>query len=597
MADSSSYYLMVATFLPLIFSPVAYYLGKRKGINIVTWFSLGVLALSTIFLIVPSFNLGSGGIYQETYSWSLLGHFGLKLDGLSIPFAITIYFISTVVVLYSKPYMTRKILNEYDKVKDDSNPKMDTSESGYSGVNINNKDSQSTLVLSDNQKLYLNGQMGLYFALYLALSMGMVGTVLATNLVEFYAFFELMLVPALFLIAFFGYGNRKRTSFIFFFWSAIGALILLLGLLAIGFFTGGFDYDIIKANAFKIPLNWISLIIFSILIGFGIKLGLLFLHIWLPDTYTLSPTPISVLISSAMTGIGAYGIIRVWLDLLSIHYAGYGIYLELWAVATMVFGGAMALMQNDMKKVLAYSSISSMGYILFGIGSESVLGVSGAILLFVTHGLGKALLFMSSGSLIMQTGTSNMNNLGGLSGKMPYTAVLTMIGALTIMGVPITSGFMAEWVLFNGSLQGAIVNHWDSVKVIAFAIAMLTTALTSAYILWLYKRVFFGIVPETLKNVKDASGYVIITMGILAAFTLILGIYPDLFYKSIINYVENLYNHTNGIALIKQKTTTSANSKVSENLSENKSSMQKEKFLQTGSQHESTFPILNSVKI
>jgi len=597
MADSSSYYLMVATFLPLIFSPVAYYLGKRKGINIVTWFSLGVLALSTIFLIVPSFNLGSGGIYQETYSWSLLGHFGLKLDGLSIPFVITIYFISTVVVLYSKPYMTRKILNEYDKVKDDSNPKMDTSESGYSGVNINNKDSQSTLVLSDNQKLYLNGQMGLYFALYLALSMGMVGTVLATNLVEFYAFFELMLVPALFLIAFFGYGNRKRTSFIFFFWSAIGALILLLGLLAIGFFTGGFDYDIIKANAFKIPLNWISLIIFSILIGFGIKLGLLFLHIWLPDTYTLSPTPISVLISSTMTGIGAYGIIRVWLDLLSIHYAGYGIYLELWAVATMVFGGAMALMQNDMKKVLAYSSISSMGYILFGIGSESVLGVSGAILLFVTHGLGKALLFMSSGSLIMQTGTSNMNNLGGLSGKMPYTAVLTMIGALTIMGVPITSGFMAEWVLFNGSLQGAIVNHWDSVKVIAFAIAMLTTALTSAYILWLYKRVFFGIVPETLKNVKDASGYVIITMGILAAFTLILGIYPDLFYKSIINYVENLYNHTNGIALIKQKTTTSANSKVSENLSENKSSMQKEKFLQTGSQHESTFPILNSVKI
>jgi len=588
---------MVATFLPLIFSPVAYYLGKRKGINIVTWFSLGVLALSTIFLIVPSFILGSGGIYQETYSWSLLGHFGLKLDGLSIPFAITIYFISTVVVLYSKPYMIRKILNEYDKVKDDSNSKMDTIESGNSGVNINNKDSQSTLVLSDNQKLYLNGQMGLYFALYLALSMGMVGTVLATNLVEFYAFFELMLVPALFLIAFFGYGNRKRTSFVFFFWSAIGALILLLGLLAIGFFTGGFDYDIIKANAFKIPLNWVSLIIFSILIGFGIKLGLLFLHIWLPDTYTLSPTPISVLISSAMTGIGAYGIIRVWLDLLSIHYAGYGIYLELWAVATMVFGGAMALMQNDMKKVLAYSSISSMGYILFGIGSESVLGVSGAILLFVTHGLGKALLFMSSGSLIMQTGTSNMNNLGGLSGKMPYTAVFTMIGALTIMGVPITSGFMAEWVLFNGSLQGGIGNHWDSVKVIAFAIAMLTTALTSAYILWLYKRVFFGVVPETLKNVKDASGYVIITMGILAAFTLILGIYPDLFYKSIINYVENLYNHTNGIALIKQKTTTSATSKVSENLSENKSSMQKEKFLQTGSQLESTFPILNSVKI
>ena len=596
MADSSSYYLMVATFLPLIFSPVVYYLGKRRGINVVTWFSLGILTLSTIFLIIPSFNLGSGGIYQETYSWSLLGHFGLKLDGLSIPFAVTIYVISTVVALYSKPYMIRKILNDYNKAKGDSNSKMDTIESGYDGININNKDNQSTLVLSDNQKLYINGQMGLYYAFYLALSMGMVGTVLSSNLVEFYAFFELMLVPAFFLIAFFGYGNRKKVSFVFFFWSAIGALILLLGLLAIGFFTGGFDYDVIKSNAYKIPIDWINLIIFSILIGFGIKLGLMFLHVWLPDTYTLSPAPISVLISSAMTGIGAYGIIRVWLDLLSIHYAGYGIYLEVWAVATMVFGGAMALMQNDMKKVLAYSSISSMGYILFGIGSESVLGISGAILLFVTHGLGKALLFMSSGSLIMQTGTSNMNNLGGLSGKMPYTAVLTMIGALTIMGVPITSGFMAEWVLFNGSLQGAIVNHWDSIKVIAFAIAMLTTALTSAYILWLYKRVFFGVVPETLKNVKDASGYVIITMGILAAFTLILGLYPDLFYKSIINYVENIYNHTDGIALIKQKT-MNANIKVSENLNENKNILQKERLIQVGSQQASTAPISNSLKI
>jgi NADH-quinone oxidoreductase subunit M len=164
------------------------------------------------------------------------------------------------------------------------------------------------------------------------------------------------------------------------------------------------------------------------------------------------------------------------------------------------------------------------------------------------------------------------------------------------MGVPITSGFMAEWVLFDGSLQGALVNHIDSIKVIAFAIAMLTTALTSAYILWLYKRVFFGVVPETLKNVKDASAYVIITMGILAAFTLILGLYPDLFYKSIINYVENLYNHTDGIALIKQKT-TSANAKVSDNLSENKSNMQKERFLQVGSHIERTIPILNSGKI
>jgi proton-translocating NADH-quinone oxidoreductase chain M len=579
MADSSSYYLMVATFLPLIFSPVAYFLGKRKGINILTWFSFGILGLSTIFVIIPSLGLSSGGTYQEIFQWSQLGHFGLKLDGLSIPFAITIYVLSTVMVFYSKPYMTRKILREYEKTKTDINTKIDSVED-EGGQTFDNAGNNSMLVLSDNQKLFLNSQMGLYFALYLAFSMGMLGTVLATNLVEFYAFFELMLVPTFFLIAFFGYGNRRKVTFVFFFWSAVGALILLLGLLAIGFFTGGFDYDIIKTNAYKIPLNWINLIIFSIMIGFGIKLGLLFLHIWLPDTYTLSPTPISILISSAMTGIGAYGIVRIWLDFLSAHYAGYGVYLEIWGVATMVFGGAMALMQKDVKKVLAYSSISSMGYILFGLGSESILGISGAILLYVTHGLGKALLFMMAGSLILQTGIRNMDKLGGLGSKMPYTAVFAMIGALTIMGVPITSGFMAEWVLFNGALQGAIVNHWDSLKVIAFTLAMLTTVLTSGYILWMYKRIFYGVVPETLKNVRDTSGYVIVTMGVLAAFTLILGLYPDMFYKPIISYVDNLYSHTSGIVHLKQKMMSPTIRKVSEQFKENIGNLKEQADLQ-----------------
>jgi proton-translocating NADH-quinone oxidoreductase chain M len=579
MADSSSYYIMVATFLPLIFSPVAYFLGKRKGINILTWFSFGILGLSTIFVIIPSLGLSSGGTYQEIFQWSQLGHFGLKLDGLSIPFAITIYVLSTVMVFYSKPYMTRKILREYEKTKTDINTKIDSVED-EGGQTFDNAGNNSMLVLSDNQKLFLNSQMGLYFALYLAFSMGMLGTVLATNLVEFYAFFELMLVPTFFLIAFFGYGNRRKVTFVFFFWSAVGALILLLGLLAIGFFTGGFDYDIIKTNAYKIPLNWINLIIFSIMIGFGIKLGLLFLHTWLPDTYTLSPTPISILISSAMTGIGAYGIVRIWLDFLSAHYAGYGVYLEIWGVATMVFGGAMALMQKDVKKVLAYSSISSMGYILFGLGSESILGISGAILLYVTHGLGKALLFMMAGSLILQTGIRNMDKLGGLGSKMPYTAVFAMIGALTIMGVPITSGFMAEWVLFNGALQGAIVNHWDSLKVIAFTLAMLTTVLTSGYILWMYKRIFYGVVPETLKNVRDTSGYVIVTMGVLAAFTLILGLYPDMFYKPIISYVDNLYSHTSGIVHLKQKIVSPTIRKVSEQFKENIGNLKEQADLQ-----------------
>lgn len=551
MVDSS-YYLMVATFMPLILSPVVYFLGKRKGINITTCLTFGILAISTTLVIIPSIDLGSGGSYQEVFDWSQLGHFGLKLDGLSIPFAISIYLLSTIVVIYSKPYMIRKILLQYEQVKNSSDLEINDAESEL--YSFKDGKSLSSLLLSTEQKSYLNSQMGLYYSLYLVFAVGMLGTVLATNLFEFYVFFELMLVPAFFLIAFFGYGKRKRTSLMFFFWAHVGAVILLLGLMAMGFLTGGFDYDTVKANASQIPHAWIAVIVAALVIGFGIKLGAFLVHVWLPDTYTDAPTPISVLISSVMTGIGAYGLIRIWIELLSGpgNYTDYSIYVSLWGVATMIYGGAMSLMQKDIKRVLAYSSISSMGYLLFGIGSESVLGISGAIFMYVTHALGKGLLFMMAGSIILQTGTRNMDKLGGLGGKMPYTAVFAMIGGLTIIGVPITSGFMSEWVLFNGALQNAVVD-WSTLEAISFALAITTTILTSAYILWMYKRIFYGITPETLKNVRDSSKYVLITMGILASLTLILGVYPDLFYKPIIGYVENLYENSNELIPVKIK--------------------------------------------
>jgi len=533
--------------MPLILSPVVYFLGKRKGINITTWLTFGILAISTTLVIIPCIDLGSGGSYQEIFDWSQLGHFGLKLDGLSIPFAITIYLLSTIIVIYSKPYMVRKILIQFDQLKNskssnDSSAYNDTESDLYSAKDGK---SMSTLLLTTDQKSYLNEQLGLYYSLYLVFAMGMLGTVLATNLFEFYVFFELMLVPSFFLIAFFGYGKRKRTALMFFFWAHVGAVIMLLGLMAMGFLSGGFDYDVVKANVSQIPAAWIAVIVAALIIGFAVKLGAFLVHVWLPDTYTDAPTPITVLISSAMTGIGAYGLIRIWIDLLSGpgNYSDYAIYINIWGLITMIYGGAMALMQKDIKRVLAYSSISSMGYLLFGIGSESVLGISGAIFMYVTHALGKGLLFMMAGGIILQTGTRNMDKLGGLGGKMPYTAVFAMIGGLTIIGVPITSGFMSEWVLFNGALQNAVVD-WSSLKAVSFALAISATILTSAYILWMYKRIFYGVVPETLKNVRDSSKYVLVTMGILASLTLILGLYPDLLYKPIIGYVENLYDET-----------------------------------------------------
>lgn len=563
MAESS-YFLLAATFLPLLSSPVSYILAKKAGVTATTWFSFGVLAISTGLIFIPALTLTSGqSAYVESYPWSQFGNFGLRLDGLSLPFALIIYILCTVLALYSKPYMIHKIMEDAESHAGGgggggeqhssglSNRRISGGTGDHGGSSTYYSDSSKMEVASQvsseiDKKKYLNSQMGLYFALYLAFSMGMLGTVLATNLIQFYVFFELMLVPSFFLIAFYGYGARRRIALMFFFWTHVGAVVLLLALLSMGFFAGGFDFDTIRANASQIPVQWMSIIVFALVVGLGVKLAALLLHIWLPYAHAEAPTPVSALLSPAMIGIGAYGLLRLWLELLTGSYAEYSLYINLWGLATIIYGGAMALMQDDIKKVLAYSSISQMGYILFGLGSESVLGITGAVMMYVTHGLGKAILFMMAGSIILQTGTRSMSKLGGLAGKMPYTAVITMIGALTIIGIPPTSGFMAEWILFNGVLQTG-VNHWDSLRVTAFGIGILATVLSSAYILWMYKRIFFGKISEEHIHVRDSSKYITVTMAVLAAITLIIGVYPDLFLNPIIGYIQGIFSDTSEV--------------------------------------------------
>jgi len=555
---AESYFLLAATFIPLLLAPVAYVIGRKAGVKAVTWFSFAALAVSTGLLIIPSISIYTGqqAIYVEQYPWGQFGDFGLRLDGLSLPFALIIYILCTVIALYSRPYMVHKVSEDLPGHGDggggvggrighgNNSSSSSSSSSNNSSVHTThglpgkNLGSSSQTTVLDTQH-YVNNQIALYFALYLAFSMGMLGTVLATNLIQFYVFFELMLVPSFFLVAFYGYGARRRIALMFFFWTHVGAVVLLLGLLAMGFFAGGFDFDTIKANAGNIPGSWLPLIVFALVIGLGVKLAAFLLHIWLPYAHAEAPTPISALLSPAMIGIGAYGLLRLWMELLTGSYEQYSLYINMWGLATMIYGGAMALMQDDIKKVLAYSSISQMGYILFGLSSESILGITGGTMMYVTHGLGKAILFMMAGSIILQTGTRSMAKLGGLAGKMPYTAVLAMIGALTIIGIPPTGGFMAEWILFNGVLQTAVADM-DPLRTTMFALGILTTVLSSAYILWMYKRIFFGKIPENLAHVKDSNRYITATMAVFAAMTLIIGVYPDLFLNPIMDYYNNV---------------------------------------------------------
>ena len=513
--------LLQAVFLPLLLSPVAYLLGRKYGPNSATWFTFGLLLYCTTIMIAPVFS----GTYEEHYPWTkLFGEFGFLLDGLASPFAIIIYVLSTVLALYSKPYMVTKITELFEERMHRQNQLI--------------ADGQSTAMIeSSGLKGYVNNQIGVYFALFLVFAMGMLGTVLATNLIEFYVFFEVMLIPGFFLIAFYGYGARRRIALLFFFWTHVGAVVLLLGFLAIGLNVGSFNFSDIKEHS--IPANILTFATIAIIIGLGVKLAAFIFHIWLPYAHAEAPTPISALLSPAMIGIGGYGLFRLLVMLLPGQYEHFSLFLNLWGLVTIFYGGIMALMQDDIKRLFAYSSISQMGYLIFGIGSSSALGLSGAEMMYVSHGLGKGLLFMMAGAVILQVGTRSMTKLGGLAGKMPITAVCAMIGALTIMGVPPTSGFMGEWTLFYGALQTAL-QQGSTIRMVTFGLGLVSTVFTMAYILWMIKRVFFGKLPENLSNTKEASWYITAPMMVLAGFSIVVGIYPDIFFKQIIPFMNGV---------------------------------------------------------
>jgi len=282
------YVLLQAVFLPLLLSPLAYIIGRKLGHTAATWFTFGLLLYCTILIITASI----GETYEEHYPWTeLFGEFGLLLDGLAAPFAIMIYVLCTILALYSKPYM----LHKFQEVFKQQAPKTVYQSDG-------------TALESVSLEQFVNRQSGVYYALFLVFSMGMLGTVLATNLIEFYIFFEVMLIPAFLLVGFWGDHPRRRIALMFFFWTHVGAVILLLGFLAIGLNVGSFDFADI--NESDIPADIVFPAAVAIIIGLGVKLAAFGFHIWLPYAHGSAPTPISALLSPAMIGIGAYALFR-----------------------------------------------------------------------------------------------------------------------------------------------------------------------------------------------------------------------------------------------------------------------------------------------
>ncbi len=267
------------------------------------------------------------------------------------------------------------------------------------------------------------------------------------------------------------------------------------------------------------------------------------LHTWLPDAHAEAPTPISALLSPAMIGIGGYAGIRIIYTafpavLINDRFIAT---ISILAVITMFYGGFIALSQKDLKRLLAYSSISQMGYLLFGIASVSIIGLTGAALLYMSHGFAKAVLFMVSGVFMHKYHTRKISDLGGLAEKMPYTTVVTLIAFLSLAGTPPLLGFWSEIFIFAGSMYSGLAGllALNMGKVWMTAIAVAATVLTAGYGLQTVRRIFFGEIRENLKP-SEAPTLMLVPIIILVVLTVILGIYPTIVTSQLGNLLSNL---------------------------------------------------------
>ena len=487
--------LLGAIVAPLVSVPVLYLLGKalREKTGYVSFATLLMPLLA--ILLAAVWAADRGGVYQETYPWVPIGNFGLRADTLSIPIVLTVSLLTTVIAIFSIPYMQHRIGNE---------PR----------------------------------RYGLYFSLYNLYALGMIGTVLATNLIQFYVFFEIMLVPSFFLIAEWGYGERERISLMYFFWTHVGALVLLVGILVTGYLAGSTDMDSLITGPISTTVR--LAIVGAMCFGLFVKMAQFGLHVWLPHAHAEAPTPISALLSPAMIGIGGYATVRIVISIYPEGFQAFSLFFAGWAVVTMVYGGLMALVQDDIKRLLAYSSVSQMGYILFGLASFTQLGLAGSMFQYVAHGTAKGILFMVAGSIILQVhGQRSISKLGGLASKMPLTATAAFIGFLAILGLPTTNGFFSEFFLFQGGFLAA-TSTASMYRLGVAIVGVASTAITAGYSLWTLRRIFFGEVNEETANVKEAPWTVTVPLIALCIVTVVLGIYPEPILGQLVSFARTI---------------------------------------------------------
>lgn len=361
----------------------------------------------------------------------------------------------------------------------------------------------------------------LYYSLVLVINAAVAGAFLAHNLLLFFLFYELELIPLYLLIAIWGGAKRGYASTKFLIYTAVSGILILMAFLGLTWLSGASSFEYNPALSQTLPLATQITLLGAILIGFGIKIPLFPLHTWLPDAHVEASTPISVLLAGVLLKLGTYGLLRFGLQLFPQAWAALAPGLAVWAVVSVLFGAFTAIAQTDMKKMVAYSSVGHMGFILLAAAAATPLSLLGCVFQMISHGLISALLFALVGVVYAKTGTRDITVLRGLLAPergLPIIGSLMVLGVMASAGIPGMVGFISEFLIFRGSF---------TVFPVQTLLSMIGTGLTAVYFLLLVNRTFFGRLPEQFSNLPAVRWSERTPSFVLAALIVLLGLQPS----------------------------------------------------------------------
>ena len=341
----------------------------------------------------------------------------------------------------------------------------------------------------------------IYFAMLLLISGAVNGAFLAENLLLFFLFYELELIPLWLLISVWGGVNRTYAATKFLIFTALSGMLILGAFLGLALLTGSVDFSLTPVLSERLAMGGQLWLLGALLIGFGIKIPLVPLHNWLPDAHTQASTPVSVLLAGVLLKLGTYGMLRFGLQLFPEAWARLAPALAIWAAISVLYGSLAAIAQTDMKRMVAYSSVGHMGYVLLAAAADTPVSLLGAVFQMVSHGLISALLFLLVGIVYRKTGTRDLEVLRGLLNPekgLPLTGSLMIVAVMASAGLPGMAGFISEFLVFRGSI---------ATFPLATLLSMVGSGLTAVYFLLLVNRAFFGrlaITPPSGDAVADA---------------------------------------------------------------------------------------------